>query len=267
MKSQVTVFSEILLLSAFPNGSKVFDGLKGKSSLLISELTILSESVEAHNILAMSGQERLFFNLGKLTLLRHIELTVFLLFFSDFLLFLIEIFLSLLRFFELLLIALIVNNGLVECLLKKAGVVLEWNCQKRSKSWDTVEMHLGLSNYFGHIYMIVVGQKFINWGFLLGLNLLSIFTFCWFSSFRYGLCSLLNGSIESLMRETLVWFKNFRNHVIVIARRGMNKSDFFRSFIVCMCTIIILIFDLFSWSLKFPNIYTSGSSEFTDNFS
>lgn len=53
----------------------------------------------------------------------------------------------------------------------------------------------------------------------------------------------------------------------MIARGSMNKSDFFGSFTVNMSAIIILFFDLNSWSLKSPNVHTSSTCEITDNMS
>jgi len=44
--------------------------------------------------------------------------------------------------------------------------------------------------------------------------------------------------------------------------RSINESNFFGGFTINMSTIIILIFDLYSWPLKFSDIHSSGTSEF-----
>lgn len=114
LQSQVAVFREILLFSALPNVSEVFNGLKHESSLMISELTVLSKGVEAYNILAVLSQERFLFDLRMWTLLRHKEFTVLLLLFSYSLLFFFKVFLGFIYLFKLLLVVPIVSDGLIE---------------------------------------------------------------------------------------------------------------------------------------------------------
>lgn len=114
LQSQVAVFREILLLSALPNVSEVFNGLKHESSLMISELTVLSKGVEANNILAVLSQERFLFDLRMWTLLRYKEFTVLLLLFSYSLLFFFKVFLGFIYLFKLLLVVPIVSDGLIE---------------------------------------------------------------------------------------------------------------------------------------------------------
>lgn len=114
LQSQVAVFREILLLSALPNVSEVFNGLKHESSLIISELTVLSKGVEANNILAVLSQERFLFDLRMWTLLKYKEFTVLLLLFSYSLLFFFKVFLGFIYLFKLLLVVPIVSDGLIE---------------------------------------------------------------------------------------------------------------------------------------------------------
>jgi hypothetical protein len=83
------------LLSAFPYRSEVLGSLEHEASLLLRELSILSESVEADDILAVFGEEGLLLDGRPLALLNNVELSVLLLFFLDLLLVLIPL---LLRF-------------------------------------------------------------------------------------------------------------------------------------------------------------------------
>ena len=94
-ESEVPVLSQVFLLSAFPYRSEVLGGLEHEASLLLSELSILSERVEAYDILAVFGEEGLLLDWLPLALLNNIELPVLLLFFLDLLLVLIPL---LLRF-------------------------------------------------------------------------------------------------------------------------------------------------------------------------
>jgi hypothetical protein len=83
------------LLSAFPYRSEVLGSLEHEASLLLSELSVLSERVEAYDILAVFGEEGLLLDWLPLALLNNVELPVLLLFFLDLLLVLIPL---LLRF-------------------------------------------------------------------------------------------------------------------------------------------------------------------------
>ncbi len=98
-ESEIPVLSQVFLLSAFPYRSKVLGSLEHEASLLLSELSVLSERVEAYDILAVFGEEGLLLNWLPLALLNNVELSVLLLFFLDLLLVLVPL---LLRFILLL---------------------------------------------------------------------------------------------------------------------------------------------------------------------
>jgi hypothetical protein len=57
----VTVEFHIVSLFLFPDGTEVFNCLKYEAALVISELAVLSESVQAHNVTLLLGKEGLFF--------------------------------------------------------------------------------------------------------------------------------------------------------------------------------------------------------------
>ena len=98
-ESEVPVFGQVLLLPAFPYASKVLGSLQHEASLFLCELPILSESVEADDILAVFGEEGLLLDGRPLALLNNVELSVLLLFFLDLLLVLIPLFLRFILLF------------------------------------------------------------------------------------------------------------------------------------------------------------------------
>jgi hypothetical protein len=123
-ESKVAIFSQILSLSTLPHCCKFLATLKDKASLLICELSVLAQSVQTHYILAVLGLKGLDLDLRPLTLLWYVKLPVFLLFLLDFFLFFVPLLLCLLKFINLLQVAQMILDGLIERFFKEARVVI-----------------------------------------------------------------------------------------------------------------------------------------------
>jgi hypothetical protein len=120
LKTKVAVLCQVFLLSLLPYDSKVFNSLQSKAALLLSEFTILPESVKADDKSSELCNEWLFFNLRPYSLFSKEGLSCLFLFFLNSLGLLVPLTLLLLELLDCLLITVIVQDRLIKSFFGEA---------------------------------------------------------------------------------------------------------------------------------------------------
>ena len=179
--------------------------------MIISEVSILAESIDAYREFELLCDERSCFKLWPNFFFWVPRLTI-----TELFLLLLGLIFIVFGFVLLLLLDFFgdftpVSNGCVESVLRKAGVVDERNCHEATESWYFPEMKTIVRHQALHIDELV----------LIGGDNIIFFWYCVFAvlTFRYWL-RVIFFWFEKVVADTLFWVKDFSNHELVV-RTGM----------------------------------------------
>lgn len=150
---EVDVVRQVLFFKSLPAVSELLNNSKGAKFLLFGEWPVLTQGVQADDVLDLAGHERCRLDGLPLSVLGRVLLAGILFLLADLLL----QFFPVLDFLQLLLFSLRdhleINDGLVECLLEQARVVLKLNCKIRTQAGHRVEEHAWLADDLLDVYV------------------------------------------------------------------------------------------------------------------
>ena len=246
LKTAITIGSKGNALFLLPDLNVALDGIKSKHLLLHSELTVLTESVKANDILLVFGAEVIKYDIRELLRNHLVDLFLFHLGDSTLIFFLSDILCLL-----LLLNALPVGYGLSKRFVEETALVNERDGHERSESRDTLEVHAGFSDDLLDVVVLETVHQFQLSG---GLN--AVFIDRGLSGIKSGVVFTedIVGNADSRLQDSAF------DELVVLAR--VNELNDFRGFIVEMSFVISVNLDLELWVLEAANIDTSRSGVF-----
>ena len=233
------VLLQVLVLDVLPGLGEVAHCPLGKEDLILSELTVLSQCIDADDELDFLSLERLRLDVipsavgGEVSGVEGLIALVVPLLLSGLLK---ERFL----FLFLLLLALadfeVVDDGGIEGLLEEAGFVLKADCHVAAEAGHLKEVHAGLADHLLHVDGAGEDLGFL----LLRLKAGGHLFLCLFTFLNWGGLWVS----EDVKSEALILLEDFVNQVLM-SLASINILDNVGSIGVDVCAVIIIFLDGF----------------------
>lgn len=246
------VSSEASLFKLRPLVTEVTHCSLRKQDLILGELAVLSQRVQADNLLDLGGQERSVSNFFPLFFFGHKFISIGLVLLLEFLLLLGPVLLLFLLLFSALLDAEVAGNSGVESFLRKARVVLKADSKVGTETGHLEELDVGVSdNFFDNLDL---RQDFLYFFFSLSKRVFRVFFNGLFSFNRLGVLEYVECDtftrVEHSTDEHLVFFG------------GLREPNNFLTHIIDVGRIVVTLLNLTLRSHVLSNVDSCGGSEF-----